>query len=73
MSYKLTPKGEVTALHANANDPEGAVIVYLYEHGRAGELVDIDELVGELNSSETKILKIVNRLLNEENPLIKEV
>ena len=73
MSYKLTPKGETVALHCSANDPEGAVIVYLYEHGRAGELVDIDELVGELNSDESKILKIISRLLNEENPLIKEV
>ena len=52
MAYKLTPKGETVALHRSANDPEGAVIVYLYEHGRAGELVDIDELVGELNSDE---------------------
>jgi len=73
MAYKLTPKGDVYALHLTPNNPENAVLVYLYEHGRSGENVEIDELVGELRSSESVVLKVINRLLNMENPYIKEV
>jgi hypothetical protein len=73
MGYKLTPKGEVYALHITPNTPENAVLVYLYEHGRTGESIEIDELVGELRSTENTVLRIVSRLLNAEHPYVKEV
>jgi len=71
MSYILTSLGKTLALkRTNVNDPEDAVITYLYEHP---EPTEVDELVGELHSSENTILKVVNRLLNADSPLIKEL
>lgn len=72
MAYKLTTKGEVYALHLIPNTVENAILVYLYEHGKEGP-TEIDELVGELHSDESTVLKVINRLLNMENSYIKEV
>ena len=71
MAYTLSPLGKSLATsHLNINDPKDAIIIYLYEHP---DPIEIDELVGETNSDETKILRIINSLLNEKSPLIKEV
>ncbi len=71
MAFILTPMGKTLALkHTNVNDPEDAVICYLYEHN---EPIEVDELAGELRTTEDNIMKITNRLLNMESPFIKEV
>ena len=73
MPYKLTPAGETVALRIPvARNPEEGVLIYLYEHpGPTG--VDVDELVGELSSSESVILKVVNKYINRDPPYLKEV
>jgi hypothetical protein len=71
MGYQLTSLGNIAALKIEGKDPEGAIVVYLYEH--KNESVEIDELVGELRSDETTILRVLNRMLNVDSPYIKEV
>ncbi len=70
MAYQLTPLGKTVAFKLpNALDAESAVLVYMYEHT---EPIEVEELVGELNSTEAKMLKVLNRLINLESPYVKE-
>lgn len=72
MGYKLTPFGDNVAFNTTVvKTPEDAILVYLYEH--KPRIVEIEELVGELNSSESKILHSINVLLNTKSPKIQEL
>ena len=62
MAYKLTPLGTVLATKTLRSDsPENAIIIYLYEHP---DPTEVEELVGELHSDESVILRVLNRLVN---------
>lgn len=64
MPYKLTPLGNSVAVKTpRADTPENAVLVYLYEHP---EPVEVEELVGELRTTENLVLMVLNRFINKE-------
>ena len=71
MAFKLTALGSTIALKANSNTPEDAVLTYLYEH-RSDWPIEVDELAGELHTTESAILKITNNMLNSDRPFIEE-
>lgn len=69
MAYKLTPKGEILAQKIPmAHEAESAILIYLYEHK---EPIESDELVGELRTKDSVVIRTLNRLINEE--YVKEV
>ena len=64
MPYKLTPLGNSVAVRIpRVDSPENAVLVYLYEHP---EPVEVEELVGELRTTENLVLMVLNRFINKE-------
>jgi len=71
MAYILTPLGKSSAIHLGVpHDLESSLLVYMYEHP---EPLEVDELVGELNSTETAVLREISRQLNKASPYVKEV
>ena len=70
MAYKLTGLGDSIAYRMErSKDPESAIMVYLYTH--KSDSVEIDELVGELHTTETVVLNTIDRLVDKN--YVKEI
>jgi len=69
LSFVLTPLGSSEADKVSGSGPRYAIISFMSEMGGP---VDFDEIVEKLNTSDEKANMLLNSMLNEQSPLIKE-